>query len=136
MKHCPPSTVIATLAVATLALFAGVGCREKTASVASSTPPPAPAAATSEIEGTTYVMEMKGMVCGGCMMEVKDALAKVDGVPDEAVEFKRGSRPETKKVVFTAKTATLTKEQVKDALGESAERLVIENFAVAEKSER
>lgn len=129
MNQRPPLTVFSALVGVALMLTAGVSCRDE----AGSDPGSASLSPDVEVtarEGTTYVMEMKGMVCGGCMMEVKDALAKLDAVPADAVQFKRGSRPETKKVVFTAESATLTKEQVTEALGEAAERLVIEGFTV------
>lgn len=129
MRFPPFLPAAASLSAAFFALVGGVSCREE----AVGSEPPA-ISVGPKLEGTTYVMEMKGMVCGGCMMEVKDALAKVDGVADEAVVFKRGSRPETKKVVFTAKSATLTRDQIVEALGEAAERLVIENFGFEEKS--
>lgn len=60
-----------------LLLFIAGGCSQSaapTGEAAAEVTPPPPA-------GTQLVkLELPGMVCGGCAMEVKDTLVKVDGI--------------------------------------------------------
>jgi len=74
-------SLLAALCLACCA-FALIGCNQSaapTAETAETTPPP-PA-------GVQLVkLKLPGMVCGGCAMEVKDTLVKVDGVSHVATD--------------------------------------------------
>ncbi len=74
-------TLIAGLCLSLLS-FAAIGCSHSAAptSEAVETTPPPPA-------GVQLVkLKLPGMVCGGCAMEVKDTLAKVEGVSHIATD--------------------------------------------------
>jgi copper chaperone CopZ len=74
-------SIVAALCLAAFT-FAVVGCNQSTAptSEAVETTPPPPA-------GVQLVkLKLPGMVCGGCAMEVKDTLVKVEGVSHVATD--------------------------------------------------
>ena len=102
-----------------------IGCSQSsappTAEAVETTPPPPP--------GVTLVkLKLPGMVCGGCAMEVKDTLAKVDGVSHLAAD------PAKHECTFWFTKADSEIKAKLDDLAERVDRLVLRHHELKRTS--
>lgn len=74
-------------------------------------------------KGVPYTATVTGVVCGSCKAHVTVALQKLPGVKE--VTFAKGEQEGTQKVMFSAASDQLAKEDVVKSLGEDAKHYTV-----------